>query len=97
MIDFILNLWYSINIEKQIEKFEDNIRKMKGLDKDVDLSPMMKMMYWDKAENDRPEIPVKEATKEQWDQIQYLGYNDGSYSACLVFSNYMLYARNGTV
>lgn len=35
-------------------------------------------------------IPLDEATKEQKEQVQYIGYNDGICSELLVFSNFML-------
>jgi hypothetical protein len=80
--------------ERQIEKFEENIRKYEGLDEDVDLAPYMTMMYWDKIKNDRLEVPFNEMTDELLEQIQYLSYNDGTCSELLIFSDYMLEMGN---
>ena len=41
------------------------------------LKQHMTLMYWDVAQNDRLIIPILEATDEQKEQVQYLGYNDG--------------------
>ena len=76
--------------ERQLEKFEYNIRKYEGLEEDTDLVPYMNIMYWDNEKNDRLVIPLDEATKEQKEQVQYIGYNDGICSELLVFSNFML-------
>lgn len=76
--------------ERQLEKFEYNIRKYEGLEEDADLVPYMNIMYWDHEKNDRLVIPLNEATKEQKEQVQYIGYNDGTCSELLVFSNFML-------
>ena len=51
--------------ERQLEKFEYNIRKYEGLEEDTDLVPYMNIMYWDNEKNDRLVIPLDEATKEQ--------------------------------
>lgn len=86
--DISFPLEYSL--EEQKEKFEENIRKYAGLDADEDLSPYLKMSYWDTKENERIQVFYSEASEEQLSDIQYLSYNDGKYSEVLVFSNYML-------
>ena len=50
----------------------------------------MTLMYWDVAQNDRLIIPILEATDEQKEQVQYLGYNDGTCSELVIFSTFML-------
>ena len=77
------------SLKRQIEKFEANIRKLKGLDGSADLTPYLKIAYWDYDANDRIFIPLEEATEEQLDGIQYLSYNDGTCSELIVFSNFM--------
>lgn len=92
-VDEVYGLTFPVSkdsFERQTEKFEENIRKYEGLSKDVDLKKYMKVMYWDKQKNDRPEIPFKEATEQQKKNIQYLGYNDGKCSQCLIWSTFML-------
>lgn len=80
----------SDSFERQVEKFEENIRKYEGLGEDVDLTKSMNIMYWDKQQDDRLTVPYNEATEQQKQEIQYLGYNDGKCSALIVFSNLML-------
>ena len=80
----------SDSFERQVEKFEENIRKYEGLGEDVDLTKSMNIMYWDKQQDDRLTVPYNEATEQQKQEIQYLGYNDGKCSALIVFSNFML-------
>lgn len=80
----------SDSFERQVEKFEENIRKYEGLGEDVDLTKYMNIMYWDKQQDDRLTVPYNEATEQQKQEIQYLGYNDGKCSALIVFSNFML-------
>lgn len=95
-VDEISDVLFPITytLEEQEEKFQKNIRKYANLDENMDLTPYMNMMYWDFDENDRLIIPYNEATDEQWEQIQYLSYNDGKNSQLLVFSNYMLEMGN---
>ena len=50
------------SFERQVEKFEENIRLYEGLDDRVDLKQHMTLMYWDVAQNDRLIIPILEAT-----------------------------------
>ena len=80
----------SDSFERQVEKFEENIRKYEGLGEEVDLTKSMNIMYWDKQQDDRLTVPYNEATEQQKQEIQYLGYNDGKCSALIVFSNFML-------
>ncbi len=82
------------SLEEQMKKFETNIRKFENMEEDKDLTPYMKIAYWDYKKNDRVVVPLKEATEEQLKKIQYLSYNDGSYSELLVFSDYMLEMGN---
>lgn len=96
-VEEITDLEFPISIYSQqelIQKFEENIRNYANLETDMDLTPYMNMMYWDKEENDRLVVPFNDATDEQMEQIQYLSYNDGSNSELLVFSNYMLEMGN---
>lgn len=53
------------SFDRQVEKFEENIRLYEGLDDRVDLKQHMTLMYWDVAQNDRLIIPILEATDEQ--------------------------------
>lgn len=78
------------SFDRQVEKFSENIRKYKGLDENTDLSQYMTVMYWDIPKNDRLTIPLNEATDQQKKEAQYLGYNDGTCSELVVFSNFML-------
>ena len=78
------------SFERQVEKFEENIRLYEGLDDMVDLKQHMTLMYWDVPQNDRLIIPILEATDEQKEQVQYLGYNDGTCSELVIFSTFML-------
>ena len=78
------------SFDRQVEKFEENIRLYEGLDDRVDLKQHMTLMYWDVAQNDRLIIPILEATDEQKEQVQYLGYNDGTCSELVIFSTFML-------
>ena len=80
----------SDSFERQVEKFEENIRKYEGLGEEVDLTKYMNIMYWDKQQNDRLTVSYNEATEQQKQEIQYLGYNDGKCSELIVFSNFML-------
>lgn len=84
------------SLERQAEKFEENIRRYEGLEDSVDLTPYMNMMYWDLEENDRLIVPYEEAKddEELMAQIQYLSYNDGKCSELLIFSDYMLEMGN---
>ncbi len=72
------------SLEEQMKKFETNIRKFENLEDDKDLTPYMKIAYWDYKKNDRVVVPLKKATEEQLKKIQYLSYNDGSYSELFV-------------
>lgn len=78
------------SFDRQVEKFEENIRLYEGLDDTVDLKQHMTLMYWDVPQNDRLIIPILEATDEQKEQVQYLGYNDGTCSELVIFSTFML-------
>ena len=60
------------SFERQVEKFEENIRLYEGLDDMVDLKQHITLMYWDVPQNDRLIIPILEATDEQKEQVQYL-------------------------
>lgn len=78
------------SLDQQTIKFEKNIRKYAQMEEDADLSQYMMFAYWDDEKNDRIEMPLLEGTSEQLEKIQYLLYNDGHYSSCLVFSDFML-------
>ena len=84
------------SFDRQVEKFEENIRLYEGLDDRVDLKQHMTLMYWDVAQNDRLIIPILEATDEQKEQVQDLGYNDGTCSELVIFSTFMLEAVKNT-
>ncbi|MFG6383641.1 MAG: hypothetical protein K1V96_05240 [Lachnospiraceae bacterium] len=92
-VDEVYDMTFPIStdsFERQVEKFQENIRKYEGLEEDVDLTQYMSVMYWDVEKNDRLTIPFNKATEQQKKEIQYLGYNDGKCSECIVFSNFML-------
>lgn len=92
-VDEVYDLTFPVSsdsFERQVEKFEENIRKYEGLEEDVDLTKYMNIMYWDKQQDDRLTVPYNEATEQQKQEIQYLGYNDGKCSELIVFSNFML-------
>lgn len=92
-VDEVYDLTFPVSsdsFERQVEKFEENIRKYEGLGEDVDLTKYMNIMYWDKQQDDRLTVPYNEATEQQKQEIQYLGYNDGKCSELIVFSNFML-------
>ena len=97
MVDQVYELNFPVStdsFERQVEKFENNIRKYEGIGDDVDLRQYMTIMYWDLEKNDRLIIPFNEATEEQKEQVQYIGYNDGTCSELVVFSNFMLEMGN---
>lgn len=75
--------------ERQVEKFKDNIYRYTGKDRSADLEPFMYVVYAD-ADFNWQEVPFTEVTREQWERIGYLTYNDGAYNASLVFTDYML-------
>ena len=92
-VDEVYDLTFPVSsdsFERQVEKFEENIRKYEGLGEDVDLTKYMNIMYWDEPQDDRLTVPYNEATEQQKQEIQYLGYNDGKCSELIVFSNFML-------
>lgn len=92
-VDEVYDLTFPVSsdsFERQVEKFEENIRKYEGLGEDVDLTKYMNIMYWDKQQDDRLTVPYNEATEQQKQDIQYLGYNDGKCSEVIVFSNFMM-------
>ncbi len=77
-------------VEPQVERMEANIRKYEGDEAPENFTDYLTLMYWDFEANDRLEVPYDEATEEQKEVVQYLGYNDGKVSELLVFSNFML-------
>lgn len=92
-VDEVYDLTFPVStdsFERQVEKFEENIRKYEGLPKDVDLTQYMTVMYWDIEQNDRLSVPLNEVTDQQKETLQYLGYNDGTCSELIVFSDFML-------
>lgn len=85
------------SFERQIEKLEENIRKYKGLKKDVNLAKYMTIIYWDVKENETQSVSLDKADEQQKNAAQYLYYNDGEYAESFVFTNYMLELGNYSV
>lgn len=78
------------SFDQQLKKFSDNIRKYKGLGKDMDPSQFITVLYWDTKINDTLAVPLNKADDQQKETAQYLSYNDGKYSEFFVLSNFML-------
>lgn len=91
-VDEVYDLTFPMSagsFEENVKKLEENIRKYKGLGKDVNVAKYMTLMYWDVAENETLEVPLEKAGEQQKNAAQYLYYNDGECAESFVFANHM--------